>query len=84
VFPEKVISFGTRLFSALSDHCILTFSYCIRPPPPVDWFVSYKNGCKFFELPGGTLGLGALCDTPDVDLQDSLLTDFVNHLYGFQ
>jgi hypothetical protein len=43
-FPEKVVSFGTRFSAALSEHCILTFSYCIRPPPPVDrLFVSYKD-----------------------------------------
>jgi hypothetical protein len=30
----------------------------------------------------GLLDCGALFDTPDVDLQVSLLTDFVNFLYG--
>jgi hypothetical protein len=39
-FPEKVVSFGTRFSSVLSNHCILTFSYCIRPPLRVDRFVS--------------------------------------------
>jgi hypothetical protein len=29
----------------------------------------------------GLLDWGALYDTPDADLQVSLLTDFVNHLY---
>jgi hypothetical protein len=31
-FPEKVVFFVTCFSSALSDHCILTFSYCNRPP----------------------------------------------------
>jgi hypothetical protein len=42
-FSEKVVSFVTRFSSPLSDHCFFTFSYCIRPLPPMDLFVSYKD-----------------------------------------
>jgi hypothetical protein len=35
----------------------------------------------FFNYQVGLLDWGMLYDTPDVDLQVSLLTDFVNHLY---
>jgi hypothetical protein len=41
--PEKVASFGPRFSLTLSDHCFLSFSYCLRPPPPVDRIVSFKN-----------------------------------------
>jgi hypothetical protein len=37
----------------------------------------------FFNYQVGLLDWGALYDTPDVDFQVSLLTNFVNHLYGF-
>jgi hypothetical protein len=76
-FPEKVVSFGTRFSSALSEHWILAFSYCIRPPPPVDRLVSYKDvnrvDADFLSYQVGLLDWGALYDTPDVDLQVSLL-----------
>jgi hypothetical protein len=53
---------------------ILTFS-----------FSSYKDvnrlDADFSSFQVGLLDWGALYDTPDVDLQVSLLTDFVNHLY---
>jgi hypothetical protein len=52
----------------------------------VDRFFSYKDvnrmDADFLSYLVGLLDRGALCDTPDVDLQVSLLTDFVNHLYG--
>jgi hypothetical protein len=80
------------LLSAWSDHCILTFSYLFllffffRPPPLVDRFISYKDvNCVDVDFLSyqqvGRLDWGALYDTPDFDLQVSLLTDFVNHLY---
>jgi hypothetical protein len=42
-FPGKVVSFGVRFSRDNSDHCFLSFSCCIKPPPPVDRFVSFKD-----------------------------------------
>jgi hypothetical protein len=83
-FPEKVVSFGIGFLPLC---WIIAFSYCIRPPPPppVDRFVSYKDvnrvNADFLSYQLGLLDWGALYDPPDVDLQVSLLIDFVNHLY---
>jgi hypothetical protein len=40
-FPEKVVSFGTRFSSALLEND--TFSYCIRPSPPVFRFSDFLS-----------------------------------------
>jgi hypothetical protein len=81
---KLLVSFGTRFSSALSDHCILTFSYCIRPSPSVDRFVSYKDvnnvDVDVLSHQVRLLDWDVLYDTPDVDLQ-VLLPYFVNHLY---
>jgi hypothetical protein len=51
----------------------------------VDRFASSKDvnrvDAYFLSNQEGLLDCGALYDYPDVDLQVSLLTDFVNHLH---
>jgi hypothetical protein len=73
-FPEKVVFFGTRFSSALHFDLLLVV------------FFSYKDvnhvAADFLGYRVRLLDRGALYNTPDVDLQVSLLTDFVNHLYG--
>jgi hypothetical protein len=59
----------------------------VPAPSPVDRFVSYKDVNRvdgaFLSYQLRLLDWVALYDTPDVDLQVSLLTDFISHLYDF-
>jgi hypothetical protein len=57
------------------DHVLTKFpevSYCIRPSPPVDRFVSYKDvnrvDADFLRYQAGLLDWDALYDTSDVNL----------------
>jgi hypothetical protein len=85
MFLGKVASFGTRFSPALSDHYFMSFSYCVRPLPSVDRFVSFKDvscvNVDFLAFQVRLLNWDVFYATSDVDLQLSLLTDFVNHLY---
>jgi hypothetical protein len=71
--------------NSVSANTFLSY-YCIRPLSLVNRFVSYKDvnhvDADFLSYQMGLLDWGALCDTLDVDLQVSLVTDFVDHLYG--
>jgi hypothetical protein len=83
-FPDKVASFEITP-SALSDHCSLSLSYCVKPPPPVDRFVTVRDlnliNIEFLQDQISLLNWAALYATPDVDERVNILTSFINYLY---
>jgi hypothetical protein len=85
--PDKVVSFGVRFSRAISDHCFLSFSYCIKPTPPVDRFDSFKDvnriDYEFLRFHISFLDGGAIYATHVVDEQVCLLTGFIGQLYVF-
>jgi hypothetical protein len=78
-FPDKVVSFGVRFSRAISDHC------CIKPPPPVDRSVSFKDvnriDYEFLLFRISMLDWHAIYATHVVDEQVCLLTGFIGQLY---
>jgi hypothetical protein len=62
----------------------LCFSYCIKPPPPVDRFVSFKDvnriDYKFLRFRISLLDWGVFYATHVVDEQVCLLTGFIGQL----
>jgi hypothetical protein len=84
-FPDKISAFSSKFSGALSDHCFLSFSYCLRPPTPVDQFVSYRDisrvDIEFLQEQVSLAPWGLIYATADVDEQVSVLTDLVKGLY---
>jgi Reverse transcriptase (RNA-dependent DNA polymerase) len=84
-FPEKISNLGIGFRRALSDHSFLTFSYNVKPPPPVDRFIFVRdvNRVDLDQLAEETnrLDWAALYATSDVDRQVILLSDYVKRLY---
>jgi hypothetical protein len=72
-----LVTFGVSFSRTISDHCFLSFSYVIKPPPPVDRFLSLKDvnrfDYEFLRFRISLLDWGAIYATHVVDEQVCLL-----------
>lgn len=84
-FPDKISGFGVDFRRALSDHGFISFSYCVKPPPPIDRFIFIKDvklmNQEHLVQEVNRLDWSVLYATSDVDRQVTTLSDYVKRLF---